>query len=444
MNIRVSAGVPRTRPDWRQAVDIVAAIDDGEASPESVMEECVERISKREPAVKAWAWHDAAGARRAAGALQPRTSAQPLYGVPVGIKDIIDTADMPTSYGSALYKGHRPVTDAAVVSRLRDAGAIILGKTTTTEFAYVHPAATCNPHDLQHTPGGSSSGSAAAVADGMVPVALGSQTGGSTIRPSAYCGVVGFKPSFSAVAMDGIRPLAPSMDTIGIHARSVADVALVYPVLAGLQTGSSHPGKPRREPLRIGLYPGPHADEADADAREALELAAGRMRTKGMTVRPAELPLDLFTGLSAANRTIMAYEGARVADADYRRGRDLLGPSTLALIEAGRSINDADYDSARELAATCRQIFAEKMLHFDVLLSFSAPGEAPLQREGTGPSTFNRAWTTIGAPCLVLPFGCGKSGVLPLGIQLIGACGGDQALLESGSLVEKALEDYGG
>lgn len=436
--------MPCRRPAWPQAVDIVAAIDGGLASPESVMEQCLERIAQREPAVKAWAWHDAAGSRRAARALEPRTSAQPLYGVPVGIKDIIDTADMPTSYGSALYKGHRPVTDAAVVSRLRAAGAIILGKTTTTEFAYVHPAATCNPHDLQHTPGGSSSGSAAAVADGMVPVALGSQTGGSTIRPSAYCGIVGFKPSFAAVTMAGIRPLAPSMDTIGIHAGSVADVALVYPVLAGLQVGARHPGAPRREPLRIGLFPGPHADEADADARQALELAARRMRLKDMTVRPAELPLDLFAGLSAANRTIMAYEGARVADDDYRRGRNLLGPSTIALIETGRSIKDADYDSARELTATCRQIFAETMLHFDVLLTFSAPGEAPLKREGTGSSTFNRAWTTIGAPCLALPFGVGKSGILPLGIQLIGACGGDQALLDSGSLVEKALEDSGG
>ncbi len=435
--------MPCKRPARPQAVDIVAAIDGGLASPESVMEECLERIAQREPSVKAWAWHDAAGSRRAAGALKPRTAAQPLYGVPVGIKDIIDTADMPTSYGSALYEGHRPVADAAVVSRLRDAGAIVMGKTTTAEFAYVHPAATCNPYDLEHTPGGSSSGSAAAVADGMVPVALGSQTGGSTIRPSAYCGVVGFKPSFAAVPMNGIRPLAPSMDTIGIHARSVADVALVYSVLAGQQMGAGHPGASRREPLCIGLYPGPHADEADEDARKALELAARRMRIKGMTLRPAELPLDLFAGLSAANRTIMAYEGARVAEDDFRRGRDLLGPSTLALIEAGRSINDADYNSARELAAICRRTFAEAMLHFDLLLSLSAPGEAPLQREGTGSSIFNRAWTTIGAPCLALPLGYGKSGVLPLGIQLIGGCGGDQALLDSALLVEEALEDAG-
>lgn len=432
------------RPTWRQAVDIVAAIDCGQASPESVIEECLERIKEREPSVKAWAWHDAVSSRRAARALKRRTSTQPLYGVPVGIKDIIDTVDMPTCYGSALYKGHRASHDATVVSRLRAAGAIILGKTITTEFAYQHPGPTCNPHDLEHTPGGSSSGSAAAVADGMVPVALGSQTGGSTIRPSAYCGVVGFKPSFSAVTMDGVRPLAPSMDTIGIHARSVADVAMVYPVLAGLKVGAGCPSAPRRESLFVGLYPGPHAEEADADARESLELAARRMRISGMTVRRAELPMHLFVEMSAANRTIMAYEGARVAAADYRRGRDLLAPSTRKLIESGQSIKDADYEGARELVVTCRQMFAEAIRHFDVLLTFSAPGEAPLKNEGTGSSIFNRAWTAIGAPCLVLPFGYGKSGVLPLGIQLIGACGADTALLDSGLLVEKALQGSGG
>ncbi|MBG9386776.1 amidase [Caenimonas aquaedulcis] len=430
----------RGLPAWRRALDITAAIDGGQATPESVMEECLERIAQREPHIKAWAWHDAAQSRRAAGALKPRTSVQPLYGVPVGIKDIIDTADMPTGYGSALYEGHCPDTDATVVSRLRAAGAIIMGKTTTTEFAYVHPAATCNPHDVRHTPGGSSSGSAAAVADGMVPVALGSQTGGSTIRPSAYCGVVGFKPSFAAVTMAGIRPLAPSMDTIGIHARSVADVALMYPVLAGMHVRTGQPAAPRREPLRVGVYPGPHVDEADAASREALELAARRMRLHGMTVSPADLPLSLFAGLSTANRTIMAYEGARIADDDYRRGRELLGPPTLALIETGRSITDTDYDNARKLAQNCRRIFAATMLHFDLLLSFSAPGEAPVKSEGTGSSTFNRAWTTLGAPCLTLPFGHGKSGVLPLGVQLIGACGADQALLDSGALVERALD----
>jgi Asp-tRNA(Asn)/Glu-tRNA(Gln) amidotransferase A subunit family amidase len=431
-------------PTWRQAVDIVAAIDGGHASPESVTEECLERIALREPLIKAWAWHDAARSRRLAYELKPRTSAQPLYGVPVGIKDIIDTADMPTSYGSALYQGHRAVRDATVVRRLRAAGAIILGKTVTTEFAYVHPGPTCNPHALEHTPGGSSSGSAAAVAAGMVPVALGSQTGGSTIRPSAYCGVVGFKPSFSAVTMDGIRPLAASMDTIGIHARSVADVALVYPVLAGLRAAAEDIRVPLRKPLLIGFYPGPHASEADADARDTLELAARRMRASGMTVQPAELPMHLFAKLSTANRTIMAYEGSRVAAVDYWRGRDLLALPTRELIESGHFITDAKYNEARELAAACRRLFIEEMRDFDVLLTFSSPGEAPLKREGTGSSTFNRAWTTIGAPCLALPFGYGKSGILPLGIQLIGACGEDSALLDSGALVEKLLEDSNG
>lgn len=433
----------RRQSPWPRAVDIVAAIDKRQASVESILDECLRRITKREQMVRAWAWVDEGHAERAARALPPQTPAQPLYGVPVGIKDIIDTADMPTSYGSALYANHHPDKDAIVVSRLRAAGAIIVGKTVTTEFAYAHPGPTSNPHELTHTPGGSSSGSAAAVADGMVPIALGTQTGGSTIRPSAYCGVVGFKPSFSAVTMQGIRPLAPSMDTIGIHARSVADVALVYPVLAGLHaTGPRKDAiENHRRPVRVGFYPGPHVQDAEEDAQHALGLAARRMVASGMDVQPITLPADLFAALSAANRTLMAYEGARIAADDYRRGRDLLGPRTRDLIKTGNDIDIADYERARELTATCQRLFANAMKQFDLVLTFSSPGEAPLKVNGTGSSTFNRAWTTMGAPCLTLPFGFGKSGILPLGIQLVGACGADKALLENGALVEKALEN---
>lgn len=435
----------RIKPSWRQAVDIVAQIDGGTVSAETVVDECLCRIAEREPLVKAWAWLDATAARRSAQSLPARQHSQSLYGVPVGIKDIIDTADMPTSYGSALYSEHRPATDAVVVARLRAAGAIIMGKTVTTEFAYVHPGPTHNPHHLDHTPGGSSSGSAAAVADGMVPLALGSQTGGSTIRPSAYCGVVGFKPSFAAVNMEGVRPLAPSMDAIGIHARSVADVALVYPVIAGLRQPPANNSKtPIQSRLRIGYFPGPHAAEAHADARDALERAASQMTASGMDVVPVDLPLHLFAELGAANRIIMAYEAARVAGGDYDRGREILGPSTRELIETGRGTTAKDYGQARELTMTCRKVFAQMMCRVNMLLTFSAPGEAPRQCDGTGSSIFNRAWTTIGAPCLTLPFGYGSSHTLPLGIQLVSACGGDSALLEGGARVEQSLQVCGG
>jgi Asp-tRNA(Asn)/Glu-tRNA(Gln) amidotransferase A subunit family amidase len=434
----------RGKPTLSLAVDIVAAIKNKLTSPEEVLDECLRRIDEHEPSVQAWAWQDAGQARRAVQALKPQMPDQRLYGLPIGIKDIIDTVDMPTCYGSALYANHHADADAKVVSRLRAAGAIILGKTVTTEFAYAQPGPTSNPHDLLHTPGGSSSGSAAAVAAGMVPVALGSQTGGSTIRPSAYCGIVGFKPTFSAVTMQGIRPLAPSMDTIGIHALSVADVALLYPVLVGIQVDEKQDESYSRiEPLRVGYYPGPHAAEADVDTRDALERAASLVAANGIVMHCVDLPAPLFVGLSEANRTIMAYEASRVAAQDYARGRDFLGPVTRTFLEAGQRIHVAEYCKALELARRCQSLFSNAMQECDVLMTFSAPSEAPLKSQGTGNSIFNRAWSTIGAPCLTLPFGYGKSGVLPLGIQLVGVHGDDCKLLKNGVVIEKIWLEAG-
>lgn len=422
---------------WRPAVDLTAMLDKKETTAEAILDACLSRIAEREPLVQAWAWHDADAVRRQLRLLPQRTPAMPLHGLPIGIKDIIDTNDMPTAYGSRLYQGHRPSADATVVKRLRAAGAIIAGKAVTTEFAYQHPGPTVNPHDVRHTPGGSSSGSAAAVADGMVPIALGSQTGGSTIRPSAYCGVVGFKPTFGMVPMDGIRPLAPSLDTIGIHARSVADVALVYPVLLGC--ASAPAATPPVSTLRVAYYPGPDADRADADARRALEAAREVLSGSGMAVAAIRLPDADFGCLSEANRVIMAYEAAPTWAADRRRGADLLGQSTLELIEAGAQIERDEYERARALSRRCLRLYADAMREFDVLMTFSAPGAAPLTTEGTGSSLFNCAWTTLGVPCLTLPFGTGGSARLPLGVQLVGAFGQDTGLLQAGMHIETAL-----
>jgi Asp-tRNA(Asn)/Glu-tRNA(Gln) amidotransferase A subunit family amidase len=398
---------------------------------------CLRRIAERESDVHAWAWHDPVAVEKYIGALDAIAADAPLRGIPIGIKDIIDTADMPTEYGSAAYTGNRPSKDAEVVRRLRQAGAVMMGKTVTTEFAYAHPGPTCNPRALDHTPGGSSSGSAAAVSDFMVPVALGTQTGGSTIRPSAFCGIVGFKPTFGAVPLEGVRPLSPSMDTIGIHSRSVADTALVYSVLRDKAPGIQA-GVPREPSGRIAYCPSLYGDQADPASHRALERVRDLIEAKGMVVSTLELP-SAFGHLSQANRVIMAVEASRTNGEIYDRAANLLGPATRTLIETGRSTSEEQYQSALALARECREQHEELMQGYDALLTFSAPGEAPLSAQGTGDSIFNRTWTTIGVPCLTLPCGRGSVAGLPLGAQLVGGLWQDDVLLEVSARLEGLL-----
>jgi Asp-tRNA(Asn)/Glu-tRNA(Gln) amidotransferase A subunit family amidase len=413
------------------ATELLALQARGAATPLEIVQACLARIVQREPQVRAWAWHDPQDALQQARALPSGPAGLPLYGVPVGIKDIIDTADMPTEYGSAAYKGYRPGADAEVVRRLRAAGALILGKTVTTEFAYAHPGPTVNPHNAKHTPGGSSSGSAAAVGDLMVPLALGTQTGGSTIRPAAYCGIVGFKPTFGNIPTQGVRPLSPSMDTLGIHARSVADARLLYAVLSG-SVPPAVAAAAERAP-RIAFCPDFLGDRADADARRVLNQARAALEADGAEVVLQSLP-EAWAELGQANRSIMAYEAARENERTYAEVGDRLAPPTKALIEAGRVMPPAQYRQALELVAACRESFEQLMHDFDAILTFSAPGEAPAIEQGTGDSIFNRAWTTLGVPCLTLPYGRGAQG-LPLGVQFVGAAGRDYALLDLGERV---------
>lgn len=420
------------RPAARLAEDVRA----GRLDAEEALEAFLQRIAQTEPGIAAWAWHEAQAVRRqlqGRGRLEP-DRALPLLGVPVGVKDIFDTADMPTAYGSEIYRGHRPSRDAEAVARLRRAGALIMGKTVTTEFAYMHPGPTVNPHDPRHTPGGSSSGSAAAVADFMVPLALGSQTGGSTIRPAAYCGVIGFKPSYGAISTKGMKALSPSMDTVGIMGRCMEDVELTYGVLAQ----DTAPGVLRAAPpagLRLCWYPGPHAAEADDDAWRALRGARQVLLDAGLAVGDAALP-DAFKQLSEANRCIMRFEGARSLDGEFTRHREGMGPATAELIAAGRKTGEPQYREARALAAGCARDLTDALRDTGVLVTFSTPGAAPLRAEGTGSSVFNRAWTTLGAPCLTLPFGASAAG-LPLGVQFVAAPGCDALLLALGRQVER-------
>lgn len=400
-----------------------------------ILEEQLARIAAREPLVRAWSWHDPQQVRDQFAALPKDTSHLPLAGITVGIKDIFDTSDMPTTYGSAAFANHRPQADATVVAKLRAAGALIMGKTVTTEFAHQHAGPTTNPHSVERTPGGSSSGSAAAVADEMVTMALGSQTGGSTIRPAAFCGIVGFKPTHGKVSLEGVGPLSVTMDTIGLMARSMTDMCLLSSVLLENHDLVQAPATPR-----VGWYPSPEAPEADPDALRALERARDVLKAAGVQIVDIDLPAKDFLALGQSNRLIMAYDAARSYETVYRNKAADLGASTVTLIETGLLITDEQFKKELLHVEKCKALFAKAMFGVDAVLTLGAPGQAPLKSTGTGLSTFNRAWTTLGVPCITLPFGRGDAG-LPLGVQFVGALGADSKLLALGTRFEAHFVD---
>jgi len=422
-------------PHRLSAAEAARRIARGELTSEALVASCLERIAAREQAVQAWAWLDADLALRQARALDREPARRPLHGVPVGIKDIFDTADMPTEYNSPIYRGHRPKWDAACVALLRRGGCVVLGKTVTTEFAHVHPGKTRNPHNPTHTPGGSSSGSAAAVADYMVPLALGTQTGGSVIRPAAFCGAVGCKPSFNTINRAGLKFAAESLDTIGVFSRSAEDAALGLHVLSGRalpdfkQTGARKP--------RVGLCRTPRWRDADAETHAAIERAAAQLAKAGARVADFELP-EGGAALFEEHGKIMNYESARALAWEYLNHPDKISAALRPRIEEGWQISREAYDAARSLARDCRRRLADRMADYDFLITPSAPGEAPATLETTGSSVFNRVWTLLGVPCVTLPFGTGPHKV-PLGVQLVGPFDGDSALLAWAHWAERAL-----
>jgi Asp-tRNA(Asn)/Glu-tRNA(Gln) amidotransferase A subunit family amidase len=410
-----------------------ARIARGEVTHAQVLESQLGRVAAREPSVHAFKWHDADHVRAQLAAVSARSEKLPLAGIAIGIKDIIDTADMPTEYGSAAFVGNRPAKDAAIVTQLKAAGAVMMGKTVTTEFASQFAGATVNPHNFAHTPGGSSSGSAAAVADGMVGLALGTQTAGSTIRPAAYCGIVGFKATRGKISLEGVNPLAPTLDTMGWFGRSVDDVKLLASVLLGASNAAEKSGT-----IRLGWYPGPEATQADADAVQALERAKAVLRAHGVELVDVEvLPAKDMIALGESNRMIMSFEMSRFYEKLYRN-KAPLGDLTVAMIEFGLQITDAQFNAQREHAERCRQMFAQAAKGVDAVLTLASPGEAPLTQNGTGSPMFNRTWTSIGVPCLGLPFGKGKQG-LPLAVQLVAVEGQDHQLLALGGKIESLL-----
>jgi amidase len=421
------------------AAEAARRIAASELKSEALVAACLERIAAREKDVQAWAHLDPELALKQARALDRERPRSPLHGVPVGVKDVIDTADLPTEYNSPIYRGYRPKWDAACVALLRRAGCVILGKTVTTEFANNHPSKTRNPHKLTHTPGGSSSGSAAAVADGMVPLALGTQTGGSTIRPASYCGVVGCKPSFNSINRAGLKFVSESLDTIGVLARSAEDAALGLHVLSG-RALPDFKATAGRKP-RVGLFRTPRWNEADAAAQAVIEGAAARLAKADATVFDFKAP-EGYAQLFDDHGKIMGYETARALAWEHANHAGQLSESLRPRIEEGWALPRAEYDAARQLARDCRRRLAEAMRDCDFLVTPGTTGEAPATLTTTGSSVFNRVWTLLGVPCVTLPFGTGPHG-LPLGVQLTGAFDGDSELLGWADWAARGMRDEG-
>jgi Asp-tRNA(Asn)/Glu-tRNA(Gln) amidotransferase A subunit family amidase len=405
------------------AAEAAARLASGAATSVRLVEDCLARIAAREPDVRAWAHLDreAALAQARARDREPRRSA--LHGVPVGIKDIFDTCDMPTAYGSAVYRGHRPANDSACVALLRLAGAVILGKCVTTEFASPVPIGTRNPHDLARSPGVSSSGSAAAIADYMVPLAVGSQTGGSTILPAAFCGVVGYKASLAGLDRGGIRHLRPTLDTLGLFARSLADIALMRAAMTGVPRSAAH----EADRIRIGVCRTLNWKEAQPETVAALETAARALAAAGATVAEVELP-TAFAGIEDSFRAITAVEGGRAMADEIRDHLPTMNHWLRESAAAAQRVDAARYEAAQVHAVACRRALAEVFERFDVLATPSACGEAPADLVSVSNSAFNRVWTLMHGPSLTIPAFAGPNG-MPVGLQIVGPVGSDDRLI---------------
>jgi Asp-tRNA(Asn)/Glu-tRNA(Gln) amidotransferase A subunit family amidase len=413
------------------ALDLARRIEAGELTPRAVVEICAEAIAAHEPHIGAVAALDLDAARRAAE--DSRLATTPLRGLPVGVKDIFDTADLPTQYGSRIYAGHRPRADAAVVAMVRRAGGLVLGKTVTTEFASLVPAGTRNPRNLAHTPGGSSSGSAAAVAAAMLPIALGSQTGGSVIRPAAFCGIVGFKPSYQLIPTVGMKAFSWHLDTVGLFAAGVADVAFAAAAITDRSLRVDHrtPAAPRLALVRTHLW-----GEASAVMQATIEAAARAAERAAATVTELSLP-PILEEAHRLHRTIQDYEAFRALAYEYDHHRDTIAASLREQLDQAATISSADYDAARSIAKRARLALVDLMSGYDAILTPSAPGAAPFGLGSTGDPVFNRLWTQMGTPCINVPVS--NDDELPLGLQIVGRFGRDHAALEAALFLERAI-----
>ena len=433
------------------ASEAAQRIRDGVLTSEELVQECLERIRALEPKVRAWQFLDEEHALAQARAYDERKRSGepigPLHGVPVGVKDIIDTADMPTENGTALHEGRTPRDDAAVVRMLRAAGAVILGKTVTTECAYFNPGKTRNPHNPEHTPGGSSSGSAAAVGAGMVPLALGSQTAGSVIRPAAFCGAYGFKPTHGLIPRTGVLALSRTLDHVGLFARSIDDLALLLEQLQGYDERDPDTRPRARIPFRsvareepplepmFAFVKTPHWERMDSDAKEAyaeLREALGKQVEEVQVFVSGSEPWDW-------HRTIMEAEMAANLEPLWSKGAEKLSEKLRALLERGKETRALDYQRAlRRIAPTVEGFDELFMQRYDAIITPPALGTAPKGLASTGDPAFCSVWTLLGMPAITLPLMQGENG-LPLGVQLVGRKGYDARLLRTARWLEKEI-----
>ena len=402
---------------------------------ESLVTAYLDRIATSEAVVGAWQYLDREQALAAACRRDAEPPRGPLHGIPIAVKDLIDTVDMPTAYGSPIYRNYRPAADASCVALARAAGAVILGKTVTTEFATFTPGKTANPRNPAHTPGGSSSGSAAAVADGMAPLAFGTQTAGSVIRPGAYCGCVAYKPSFGLINRTGVKPLADSLDTIGVFARSTEDAAFFAGALSE-RPALRQLAIPQLAP-HFGLYRTPIWDQAEPATAAALDAASAALERAGAVVMELAVAPS-HEGLTEAQDTIMGFEIVRALAYERLKRSAELSPRLAQLIDAGMAIGADVYDQEQARTAAARVGLAAFFGPCDAILAPAAPGEAPAGLGNTGNPVFNRMWTLLGTPCVTLPGRWAENG-LPTGVQLVGRVGDDARLMACAAFLEQAL-----
>lgn len=405
------------------AVELVRRLARRELTAEAVVLGLLERIDQMEPAVQAWTCIRRDTVLNAARELDRGAIRGPLHGLPVGVKDVFDTCDLPTEYGSPIYRGHQPRVDAAVIAQLRAAGGLVLGKAVTTEFATFPPGKTRNPHNPEHTPGGSSSGSAAAVAAHMVPVAFGTQTVGSTIRPASYCGTVGFKPTYALLPTTGVKAISYCLDTVGLFTKTVADLGL----FAGALTGRPLAVPDQPTAPRVGLCLTHQWRHAQPEVQQLFGRLGAEFARAGAKVTDFMLPPP-YEKMHDAQATIWDFEVARCLTGEYALHRDLIREPLLGQIERGLAIAWTDYDAAIAVAREGRREFSGTIAGFDVLVVPSTAGEAPKGLAATGLPYFNRTWSLLHTPCVHVPYGKGPSG-LPIGFQVVGRIGDDAGTL---------------
>ena len=413
------------------AIQAVRLIHQGDLRPEALMDAYLDTIARLETGVHAFAHINPTAARATA----VTAAAGPLQGIPIGVKDVLDTTDMPSQYGSPIWANWRPKADSAPVAWARAAGAVVIGKTVTTEFATRKPGPTTNPANPEHTPGGSSSGSAAGVGAGLFPLAYGTQTAGSIIRPAAYCGTVGYKPTFGMINRNGMKIMSDSLDTVGTIARSVADCALFAGAVSGRDLGDPD-NKPDRVP-RIGICRSPTWNAAGPETEALLARVTTALAQAGAAVTDRELP-DRFNALIEAHPMIMNSESARALGWELLHHADQISDGLRERLSFGLNQPQAALANAYTVFETTRHAFPETMADLDILVTPSAPGEAPKGLDWTGDPAFNFIWTSLHVPCVTVPAGTGPNG-LPLGIQIVGRRNDDRAVLAWARWVEAAI-----